>query len=760
MKRLGEKVSVKLVKSCFLAGSILVLFFNSCKNEGDNKTSLLIDKAIEEKIDSVMDLMTLEEKVGQMVQYNGKGDATGPIKARPRDIEDIKNGLVGSMLNVTGAENTREMQRLVMENSRIKIPLIFGLDVIHGYKTIFPVPLGEAASWDLEAMEQSARIAAIEASAAGVHWTFAPMVDICRDARWGRIMEGAGEDTYYGSKVSAARVRGFQGKSLADTNTIVACAKHFAGYGFAEAGRDYNTVDVSERVLNEIILPPFKAAVDAGVGTFMNSFNELDGVPATGNNYLVNKTLNGKWGFKGFVVSDWNSIGEMMVHGVAKDTVEAVELAVNAGNNMDMETLGYRRFLVSLIKEGKVSEKLIDESVRRILRIKFKLGLFDDPYRYCSESREKQTLLNPVHIKAAREIASKSMVLLKNQGQLLPLKPGLKNIAVIGPLADSKFDMIGNWSAKGEPKDVVTLLEGIKLAVGENCNVVYEKGCNIRGDSATNFQPAIAAASRADVVIMAVGEASMMSGEAYSRAFINIPGNQEALIKEVVKTGKPVVMVLFNGRPLTINWEAQNVPAILEAWLPGTQAGNAIADVLFGKYNPSGKLPVTFPYAVGQIPVYYNHKSTGRPLKDYKEKWFSRYIDIPNEPLFPFGFGLSYTTFSYSNLKLSTNQMKMGGDLTISVTVKNTGNYDGEEVVQLYTRDLIGSITRPVKELKGFKKIMIKKGESQEVTFTLKSDDLAFYTRDMTFKAEPGDFTVFVGTNSVDCLESGFSLVE
>jgi beta-glucosidase len=731
-----------------------------CINKSGETLSSLIDPVIEQKIDSLLKLMTLDEKVGQMVQYNGKGDATGPIKARPGDIEDIKNGWVGSMLGVTGADNTREMQRLVIENSRLKIPLIFGLDVVHGYKTIFPLPLAEAASWDLKAMEQSARIAATEASSAGINWTFAPMVDIARDARWGRIMEGAGEDTWYGSLVAAARVRGFQGTNLADTNTIVACAKHFAAYGLAEAGREYNTVDVSYRLLNEVYFPPFKAALDAGVGTFMNSFNEIDGVPATGNNYLVNETLNGKWGFKGFVVSDWNSIGEMMIHGIAKDTAEAAEIAVKAGNDMDMETSGYRNYLVRLVKEGKVSEKLVNEAVRRILRVKFKLGLFADPYRYCSSNREKQTLLNLVHLKAAREMARKSMVLLKNQGQLLPLKPGLKTIAVIGPLADSKIDMIGNWSAKGEAKDVVTLLEGIKSTVGEGTTVLYEKGCNIRGDSATNFQPALAVASKADVVIMALGEAGMMSGEACSRAYLNIPGNQENLIKEVMKTGKPVVLVLFNGRPLTINWESQNVPAILEAWIPGTQAGNAIADVLFGKFNPSGKLPVTFPYAVGQIPIYYNHKNTGRPLNDYKDKWFSRYIDIPNEPLYPFGFGLSYTSFSYSDLKLSADQMKMGGEIIVSVTVKNTGNFDGEEVVQLYTRDLVGSVTRPVKELKGFTKVMLKKGEAKVVTFTIKSSDLAFYTRDMTFKAEPGDFRVFVGTNSVDCLEAGFNLIE
>jgi beta-glucosidase len=742
----------------YLAASVLfIALINICAFSQGKFTT---DATIEHKIDSILSKMTLEEKVGQMNQYTGNGGATGPIKVRERDIDDLKNGWVGSMLNVIGAKNTREVQRLVMENSRMKIPLIFGLDVIHGYKTIFPVPLGEAACFDLDLIEKSARIAAIEASAAGQHWTFAPMVDIARDPRWGRIMEGAGEDTYYGSLVAAARVRGFQGKNLADNNTIVACAKHFAAYGAAEGGRDYNTTDMSLRVLNEVYLPPFKAAVDAGVGTFMNSFNDLNGVPATGNSYLVNETLRGKWAFNGFVVSDWNSIGEMMIHGLVKDTLEASELAIKSGNDMDMETSGYRNHLVNLIKEGKVPEKLVDDAVRRILRVKFKLGLFDDPYRYCNEDREKQFLLNPEHIAIARDAARKSMVLLKNQNQLLPLKSDIKTIALIGPLADSKADMIGNWSALGEAKDAVSLLEGVKGAVNKNTKVVYAKGCEINDNSDVQFKEAIESAKQAEVIIMALGESAMMSGEAYSRAFLDLPGRQLDLLKEVMKIGKPVVVVLFNGRPLTINWTAENVPAILEAWLPGTQGGNAIADVLFGKYNPAGKLPATFPLAVGQIPNYYNHKNTGRPVKDYSGKWFSRYIDIVNEPLYPFGYGLSYTTFKYSNLTVSSNQMKMGGEIIVKVNVTNTGNYDGEEVVQLYTRDLVGSVTRPVKELKGFKKVMIKKGETKEVSFSLKSSDLAFYTLDMTYKAESGDFKVFVGTNSADCLEGSFTLIE
>lgn len=745
----------------FLYLIVPISFLVSC-NQNPKDTNALSDedKKIEQKIDSLLKQMTLEEKAGQMTQYNGQGDATGPLKARPNDIEDLKKGYVGSMLNVIGAKETRALQTLVMENSRLKIPLIFGLDVIHGYKTIFPVPLGESASWDLEAIEKSARISAVEASAAGIHWTFAPMVDICRDPRWGRIMEGAGEDPYLGSQIAMARVHGFQGKNLKENNSIVACAKHFAAYGAAEGGRDYNTVDMSERLLNEVYLRPFKACVDAGVGTFMNSFNELDGIPATGNPYLAKKTLKEKWNFKGFVVSDWNSIGEMMVHGVARDTAEAALLAITAGNDMDMETFAYRHKLPDLVKQGKVKGSQVDDAVRRILRIKFKLGLFDDPYKNCNEQLEKTKIFTPEHLEGARDVARKSIVLLKNQNNLLPLNPDIRTIAVIGPLADARNEMIGNWSAQGVGKDAVSLLDGIKAAVSPQTKILYSKGCNIADDSTNHFKDAVALAKKADVVIMAVGEGAMWSGEAYSRANINIPGVQEDLIKEIHKTGKPIIITLMNGRPLTIPWVAENVHAILETWLLGSQAGNAIADVLFGKYNPSGKLPVSFPYTVGQIPVYYNHKNTGRPKVDPDYKWCSRYMDAPNDPLYPFGFGLSYTTFKYSHLKLSTTKMKMNGKLEVSLTLKNMGNRDGAEVVQLYVRDLIGSVTRPVKELKGFQKIFLKAGESKNINFTLTANDLAFFTRDMSFKAEPGNFKVFVGTNSVDCVESGFTLME
>lgn len=719
------------------------------------------DKIIEAKIDNLLKQMTLEEKVGQMNQYSYSRQATGPITSPNNNMEeDIKKGWVGSILNTTGAEATRQLQKFAVENSRLHIPLLFGLDVIHGYQTIFPVPLAEAASWDLEAIEKSARIAAIEASSAGVHWTFAPMVDIARDPRWGRIMEGAGEDTYYGSLVAVARVRGFQGKYLKDQTSIVACAKHFAGYGAAEGGRDYNTVDMSYRVMNEVYLPPFKAAVDAGVGTFMNSFNELDGVPATGNPYLAKEILKDNWKFRGFVVSDWNSIGEMVVHGVAKDSDEATMLALNAQNDMDMQSHAYLTSLVKLVREGKVNEAQVDEAVRRILRVKFMLGLFDNPYKNCDVAAEQRNIFTAEHQQASRDVARKSIVLLKNQNQLLPLNTEIKTIAVIGPLADAKREMIGGWSAKGVGKNAVSVLEGIKAAVSPSTKVLYSKGCNINDTSNNLFNEAAKLASQADVVVLAVGEGADWSGEAHSRADINIPGNQEDLIKEIKKTGKPIVVLLMNGRPLTIPWVAKNADAILDTWLLGSQAGNAIADVIFGKYNPSGKLPVTFPQAVGQVPLYYNHKNTGRPKTRQSQSYVSGYMDISNDPLYPFGFGLSYTTFSYSDIKLSTSKMKMNETIQVSVMVKNTGKYDGEEVVQLYIQDLVGSVTRPVKELKGFRKVMIKAGESKELSFTIHSSDLAFYTKDMTFKAEPGDFKVFIGTSSAECKEAAFSLVE
>jgi len=739
--------------------SLFLCLFSVTSGYGQSKTQKG-DAVIKKKIDQLLSQMTLEEKVGQMVQYCGNSTLTGPVKAVPSQVGDIKNGLVGSMLNVTGADNTREIQKLNMENSRLKIPLIFGYDVIHGYKTIFPIPLAEAASWDLEAIEKSARVAAIEASSAGINWTFAPMVDIARDPRWGRVMEGAGEDPYYGSLVARARVRGFQGSNLSNSNSVVACAKHFAAYGAVEAGREYNMVDMSRQLMNEIYLRPFKAAVEEGVGTLMNAFNDFEGIPATANSYLLREKLKGDWKFDGFVVSDWNSIGELVAHGVAKDEKEAAQLAISGGNDMDMVTGAYRKNLVTLVNEGKVDIKLVDDAVRRILRIKFRLGLFDNPYKNCDAILESQMLLNPEHITAARDLARKSIVLLKNKGQVLPLSPEVKKIAVIGPLADSQDDMMGGWSVLGEGKDVVTLLEGIKQAVSPATQILYAKGCNIDDRNEPDFTEALVAASKADAVVLVIGEDRGLSGEASSRAHIGIPGKQEELLDRLLKTGKPVVVLLMNGRPLAIPALVEKAPAILETWFLGSQAGNAIADVLFGKYNPSGKLTMSFPRAEGQIPVYYNHKNTGRPQLPNSDRWISHYLDIPNEPLFPFGYGLSYTTFEYSNLKLDKPTMPMNGSITVSVSIKNTGKYDGEEVAQLYVRDLVGSVTRPVKELKGFKKLMIKAGETADITFSLKAADLAFFTKDMSFKAEPGDFKVFVGTNSVDCKEAGFSLAE
>ncbi|HYW94513.1 MAG TPA: glycoside hydrolase family 3 N-terminal domain-containing protein [Bacteroidales bacterium] len=746
------------MKKHYLFFTGLLALAVSC-SQGPSGSMSDSDLNIERRVDSVLAKMTLEEKVGQMNQISTGGAATGPVLGNNNDMTDLRAGKIGSILNLVGAERTREAQEIAVNETRMGIPLIFGLDVIHGYRTIFPTPLGESASWDTVGIKESARIAAIEASAQGVHWTFAPMVDISRDPRWGRIMEGAGEDPFLGSMIARARVEGFQGKSLTDNNTIVACAKHYAAYGAAEGGRDYNTVDISMRTLNDIYLPPFHAAVEAGVGTFMNSFNEIAGIPSTGNEYLLRDKLKGEWGFKGFVVSDWNSIGELVNHGVAADEEEAAEIAIKAGSDMDMVSGSYLENLPRLVKDGVVDEKLIDDAVRRILRIKFQLGLFDDPYKYCSVERENELLLHPSHREHARDIARKSIVLLKNEGQVLPVSKKTRTLAVIGPLADSKKDLLCTWTAKGQPDEAVSLLDGIKKKVDDGTRILYEKGCDITGDSKAGFASALSAARRADIVILAVGEAGDMSGEAHSRAYIGIPGVQPDLIKEIQKTGKPVVVVLMNGRPVTFEWTAKNMPAILETWFLGTEGGDAIADVLFGDYNPSGKLPVSIPVTVGQIPVYYNHKNTGRPFE--KGEFFtSRYLDIPNEPLYPFGYGLSYTTFKYSDISLNKTKIAFSEPLIVKVKVTNTGEYDGEEVVQLYTRDMVASVTRPVKELKGFKKVMIEKGETAEISFELTSDDLRFYNDKMDFVAEPGDFKVFVGTSSDNVKEASFKLIE
>ncbi len=716
---------------------------------------------IEHRVDSVLNLMTLEEKIGQMNQYSGFWEATGPITEEGNKLEQVRTGQLGSMLNINGVDHTRKLQELAMQ-SRLKIPLLFGQDVVHGYRTMFPIPLGEAASWDLEAIEHSARIAATEASAAGIHWTFAPMVDIGRDPRWGRVMEGAGEDPYLGSLIAAARVKGFQGKGYGNTDAVMACAKHFAAYGAAEAGRDYNSVDMSYRMLNEIYLKPYKAAVEAGVATLMNSFNDINGIPATANSYIQRDLLKGQWKFDGFVVSDWGSIGEMINHGYSKDCYQAAQQAITAGSDMDMESRCYIGNLAQLVKDGKVDIKLIDDAVRRILTKKFEMGLFDDPFKYCNEEREKQQWNNPANLEVERDVAKKSIVLLKNDNQLLPLDTKKKAIAMIGPLAKAVRENIGFWSYAW-PDDsirIVTQWQGIRTRAGKNITMTYAKGCEINDSSKAGFAEAVNIARQADVVILSIGEAANMSGEAKSRSNIHLPGVQEELVKAVCATGKPVIVLINAGRPLVFNWTADHAQAILYTWWLGTEAGNAIADVIFGDYNPSGKLPCTFPRTEGQIPIYYNHFSTGRPPKtDSDVNYVSSYIDLPNSPKFPFGYGLSYTTFKYSEPLLSKTTMNSNDKIEIKVSVTNTGNYDGKETVQLYIRDLVGSVVRPVKQLIGFQQVFLKKGETKELTFTIGIDDLKFYDYNVNLIAEPGDFEVFVGGNSATELKKTFTLL-
>ena len=720
-------------------------------------------KTAEQKADSVLKLMTLNEKVGQMNQYNGDWAATGPITPDGDKQNQIRKGMVGSMLNVTGVEHTTELQKIAME-SRLKIPLLFGQDIIHGYRTTFPIPLAEAASWDLKAIELSAHIAAKEAAASGVHWTFAPMVDIARDPRWGRVMEGAGEDPYLGAMIATARIKGFQGKGLGNKDALMACAKHFAAYGAAIGGRDYNTVDMSLYMLWNIYLPPFKAAAQAGAATFMNSFNTLNGIPATGNAYLQKDILKGKWNFKGFVVSDWNSVGEMIPHGFAKNNYEAAEKAVNAGNDMDMESRSYIQNLAKLVKNRKVPIQRVDDAVRRILKKKFELGLFDDPFKFSNKEREQQQWNNAENLTAEKIMAEKSIVLLKNEHELLPLRKNDlrgKTIALIGPFIKGVRDNLGFWSYTW-PDDsarIISPWKGIKTKVGDDVNMVYAKGCSINDTSRAGFAEAIDAAMKADVVVMNVGEAPDMSGEAKSRSNIHLPGVQEDLIKTIQATGKPLIVMINAGRPLIFNWTADNVPAIVYTWWLGTEAGDAIADVLFGDYNPSGKLPMSFPRAEGQIPIYYNHFSTGRPAKNDSDlNYVSSYIDLPNSPKFPFGYGLSYTNFSYSNISLSSKVIKAGESLKASVTVTNSGDYDGTETIQLYIKDEAASMVRPVKELKGFQQVFLRKGETKKITFNITKNDLSFYNSKAEYIFEPGDFKLFIGTNSRDVKEADFLL--
>lgn len=710
-------------------------------------------KTIEQKVDSVLALMTLEEKIGQLNLLTSDMDQTG-ASMRPQYKEDIRKGRVGSVFNAYGADYVRTLQKMAVEETRLHIPIIFGYDVIHGHKTIFPIPLAESCSWDLELMEKTARVSAIEAASMGLDWTFAPMVDIARDPRWGRVMEGAGEDTWLGSKIAEARVKGFQGKSLGDPLSIMACAKHYAAYGAAQAGRDYSTVDISERTLRETYLPPFKAAADAGAATFMTSFNELNGIPATANKLLLDQILRKEWNWKGFVVTDYTAIWELMFHGFAKDSAEAARKSIIAGSDMDMQSSIYMDHLPRLVKEGKVPVAAIDASVRRILQKKFELGLFSNPYLRMDKAREKLNVLNAENLKLCREAAKKSMVLLKNENQLLPIT-GKVRMALVGPLADASRDMMGAWSAAGDGEKNVSLLKAMSEVYTDL--VRYEKGCELTDTSRKGFSAALELARNSDVVICALGEGAWQSGEAASRSDIRLPGVQEALLKALKSTGKPVVVVLFNGRPLDLSAVIPHADAVLEAWYPGSMAGIAVVEVLNGSFNPSGKLTMSFPRSVGQVPVFYNMKNTGRPF-DANNKYTSKYLDVANEPLFPFGYGLSYSKFLYSNLQLGSKTIAAGKDLKVSVVLENKSRFDGEETVQLYIQDLSASVTRPVKELRNFQKVKLKAGESRTVDFTIKPEDLMFYNADMKWTLEKGDFKVFVGGSSSENLQARFTV--
>jgi beta-glucosidase len=733
------------------------------------------DATIDEQVNQLLEKMTLEEKIGQMNQYSNSWDLTGPKPDDDRNearYEDIEKGFVGSMLNVNYVENVRAAQKLAVEKSRLGIPLIFAVDVIHGYKTMFPIPIGLSSTWDMEAIEKAERIAATEAAAAGINWTFNPMIDVSRDPRWGRVMECGVEDPYLASKITIAKVNGYQGDDLSAINTIAACAKHYAAYGAPNAGREYHGVDISPHTLYNFYMPPFKAAVDAGAVTFMNAFNTLNGIPATGHQYLVNDILHGKWNWDGFIVSDWGSIGELRAHGTARDLKHAAEIAINGNTDLDMESLAYTRHLKELVEEGTISEKQVDDCVRRILTVKYKLGLFDDPYKYLDEKRQEETLFSEEHRKASREIARKSFVLLKNDN-VLPLSENLNSIALIGPLAKDKTTPIGNWDCQGATEKAISVYEGLLSRLDGKTKINYAQGCDIGDpnqrkfmkkydpkDFQDDFAEAVKVARQSDVIVAVVGETRFMSGEAASRLNIDLPGVQKDLLKALKKTGKPLVVVLMNGRPLTIPWTAENADAILETWHAGHMAGHAISDVLLGDNNPSGKLTMTFPRSVGQIPIYYNQLNTGRPNVDEDWAFNSKYIDGPNSPLYPFGYGLSYSDFEYSDLKLDKTEMKFDDEITIAVDIANQSNIDGEEVVQLYIRDLVCSVARPIKELKDFRKVRIRAGETKTVEFKLGRDKLFYYDNDYKKLLEPGEFEVMVGTNSRDLMVEKFTLIK
>jgi len=738
----------------------------------------VIDTKRDAFISSLMQKMTLDEKIGQLNLLTGGEATTGSVVSAGVEAK-IKNGQVGGIFSMSTPARIRKAQEIAVTQTRLKIPVIFGMDVIHGYKTMFPIPLGLSCTWDMQLIERAARIAATEASADGLNWAYSPMVDIARDPRWGRISEGSGEDPYLGSQIAKAMVKGYQGDDLSKNNTLMACVKHFALYGAAEAGRDYNTTDMSRvRMYNEY-LPPYKAAVDAGAGSVMTSFNEIDGIPATASKWLLTDLLRKQWGFKGLVVTDYTAINEMIDHGMG-NLQQVSALALKAGVDMDMVGEGFLTTLKRSLQQGKVTQKQIDDACRRVLEAKYMLGLFDDPYRYCNEERAATAIYTKANRQEARAIAAESFVLLKNDNNTLPIKKS-GTIALIGPLANNKSNMPGTWSVSADFSKPVSVLEGLREAVGNNAKVVYAKGSNLTEDSlleqrATMFgkslgrdsrsdeallQEALDIAAQSDVIVAALGEAAEMSGESASRTDIGIPDVQRKLLETLLATGKPVILVLFAGRPMTLVWEQQHVHAILDVWFPGSEAGSSIADVLFGDVNPSGKLTATFPQNVGQIPIYYNHKNTGRPLPEgqWFQKFRSNYLDVSNDPLYPFGYGLSYTSFSYSDITLSSASLRPGQKINASVTVTNTGTRAGKETVQLYLRDMVGSITRPVKELKGFRKIELKPGESKTVLFTISVEDLKFYNSDLKYVAEPGDFKVFIGSNSRDVREADFKLL-
>lgn len=765
-----------MINQSLIIGLIFCLFgIQSCKKVDSTTTkerssSLSSVEHIEQKVTRLLNQMTLEEKIGQMNQYNGFWDLTGPAPSNgdaAKKYEHLRKGYVGSMLNLRGVENVRKIQKIAVEETRLGIPLIIGFDVIHGYETLSPIPLAESASWDLEAIKKSAEVAAEEAAAAGINWTFAPMVDISRDARWGRVMEGAGEDPYLGSKIAFARVQGFQGSDLSHHSTLAACAKHFAAYGFAESGREYNTADIGTSTLNNSVFPPFQATVDAGVRTFMNSFNELNGIPATGNTYLQRDILKGKWEFDGFVVSDWGSIEEMIPHGYAKDNKHAAQMAVNAGSDMDMESYLYVNELADLVREGTVKEAYIDDAAKRILRVKFELGLFDDPYKYCDAQREKEVIGQQAFHEASLDMAKKSIVLLKNETQLLPLKKQGQKIALIGALASDKTSPLGSWRIAAKDNSAVSVLEGMQAYTGNQLTYAkvadvslgktkFTEEVKINTTDKSEFTQAIAVAKKADVVVMVLGEIGYQSGEGRSRTELGLPGVQQELLEAVYNVNKNIVLVLNNGRPLVLNWHQEHLPAIVEAWQLGTQSGNAIAQVLYGDYNPSGKLPMSFPRAVGQIPIYYNHKNTGRPIMPTPSTVFwSHYQDVENTPLYPFGFGLSYTTFEYSDLQA---QVVSTNEVNVSVTLRNTGTFTGKEVVQLYLKDHYASVTRPVRELKGFELVSLEPNEHKKISFKLTEKELGFYNNAGDFVLEPGDFSIFVGGDSTTNLQSKITL--